>query len=107
MLVADLVDLLLVTKPQDIQQVLRHFNVHFDDAALQKAIKLLAFFKLLKIEQRGSESFIVRNSTSGAPWIDYTAVQGKSAFDRSRFKANCSTWIKADARRSSILEKPQ
>ena len=106
MLVADLVDLLLVTKPQDIQQVLRHFNVHFDDAALQKAIKLLAFFKLLKIEQRGSESFIVRNSTSGAPWIDYTAVQEKPAFDRTRFKAIFSDWIKADIRRSSILERP-
>ena len=107
MLLADLVDLLLVAKLQDIQQALRHFNVHFEDTALLQVLKLLDFFKLLKIEYRGSEPFIIRNSISGAPWIDYTAVQGKSAFDRSRFKANCSTWIKADARRSSILEKPQ
>ena len=104
LLLADLVDLLLVSKAEELIFACRHFEVAYSDDEITQALKLLDFFHLVKIEQRGTEMFYVRRAVSGAPWVDYTS-KGKEHFDRSRFKVNCNEWIDTQPRRKSILER--
>lgn len=104
LLLADLVDLLLVSKTEELMAACRHFEVEYSEVAITQALKLLDFFSLIRIEQRGSEMFFARRAGSGAPWVDYTS-KGKEHFDRSRFKIDCNEWIDAHPRRKAILER--
>jgi hypothetical protein len=105
LLIADLVDLLLVSKLADLQRALVHFGIAISDADLQRGVGLLAFFKLVRFEQRGTEPFWVRCTSGDAPWVDYTAAIGQTHFDRTRFKVSCQEWIRTDNRRSPIFER--
>lgn len=104
LLLADLVDLLLVSKLEELKSASAHFAVNFSDLELTKALNLLAFFNLVRIETRGLEPFYVGRPDSGAPWVNYTA-KSKVPFDRSRFKIGCNTWIELQPRRKAILER--
>jgi len=77
LLIADLVDMLLVSKISDLQMALKSFEVKLPDAELLKALKLLAFFRLVRAEWRGNELFWVRHEKSEAPWMDYTGKSGE------------------------------
>lgn len=105
LLIADLVDLLLVCKPDELQTALRHFGIDLHPDELSRAASLLDFFGLMRIEHRGNEPFYTRRVGSGAAWIDYTAREGR--FDRSRFKIERQTAVEADIRLKSILGRGQ
>lgn len=104
LLLADLVDLLLVSKADELITACHHFGVTYSNDELAKALKLLDFFGLVGIEQRGTELFYVRRVASDAPWVDYTS-KAKERFDRSRFKIDCKLWIDSQPRRKAILER--
>ncbi|WP_434108860.1 retron St85 family effector protein [Paraburkholderia caffeinilytica] len=105
LLIADLVDLLLVSKIADLQQAITHFGISLPDEELKRALGLLAFFGLVRFELRGTEPFWTRSTSSAAPWVDYTAAAGQVHFDRTRFKIHCQEWISTDNRRRSIFER--
>lgn len=101
LLIADLVDLLLVSKPAELLSALGHFGLSMSEADLDRAAKLLQFFKLIRIEHRGDEPFFMRQEHTSRTWVDYTAEKGKVAFERSRFKIDREGLL--DKRHLSIL----
>lgn len=105
LLIADLVDLLLVSKVSDINAALLHFSIQIQEAELLKALNLLNFFGLVRLEMRGYEPFWVRKRSSDAPWIDYRSVTHHVPFDRSRFKIERQNSLATDQRRNSILQQ--
>lgn len=105
LLIADLVDLLLVCKTADLQRALIHFGIQITNEDLDRALGLLDFFNLVRLELRGTEPFWTRCIDGDAPWVDYTALAGKDHFDRTRFKVACQDWINSDRRRRSIFER--
>ncbi|WP_157642337.1 retron St85 family effector protein [Burkholderia ubonensis] len=107
LLLADLVDLLLVSKIGDIQRAAAHFGILLGESDVMRAMKLLDFLGLAKLEHRGAEPFAVRREASAAPWVNYTAKAGTARFDRSRFKIAAEEFIKGDQRRNSIFERRQ
>lgn len=110
LLIADLVDLLLVSKLPELLQALKHFGVVSYENDLERSLNLLAFFELVKKEMRGTEPYWVRHTESDAPWVDYTAItseEGNEKFDRTRFKTACLKHINEDNRRRPILERSQ
>ncbi|MDD2776970.1 MAG: retron St85 family effector protein [Gallionella sp.] len=106
LLLADIVDFLRVCKLEELQRVAEHFSIYPEKASLERALKLLAFFKLIRHELRGSEPFWTRSrKKENGAWVNYTAKCDKPSFDRSRFKLKCEEWVKSDPRRNSILER--
>ena len=104
LLLADLIDLFLVTKIPELKAAGKHLGVHYTDDEIAKALKLLEFFDLIKMESRGLEHFFTFQKKSEAPWFDYTAL-GMRAFDRSRFKVDASAWVESQPRLKSIWER--
>ncbi len=107
LLLADLVDLLLVSKLADLQRAMAHFGLNMTESELERALALLAFLRLVKLERGWREPFAVRRQDSDAPWIDYTAALDKPRFDRIRFKIAAEAFVKSDQRRNSIFERRQ
>ena len=105
LLIADLVDLMLVSKAADLQRALLHFQISLDEIALGQALNLLNFFELVRLEMRGNEPFWVRLQNGDAPWINYTSVTAHVPFDRTRFKVECERLLQSDRRRKSMLER--
>lgn len=101
LLIADLIDLLLVCKPDELRADLHHFGVELKSDELSRFASLLDFFGLIRVELRGKEPFYTRRVDSDAAWIDYTAIEGR--FDRSHFKTERQLLIEADMRLRSIL----
>jgi hypothetical protein len=101
LLVADLIDLLLVCKPAELLLALNHFGLLMASEDLERAAKLLQFFKLIRIEHRGDEHYFMRQQHTSRTWVDYTASQGKGPFNRSRFKIDREVLL--DKRHLSIL----
>lgn len=106
LLMADLIDLLIVSKIGNIQDALQNFDIRIDELSIKRALALLDFFKLIKLEHRGTEIFAVRTKESQAPWINYVTKTDRP-FDRSRFKTTCMEFINKDRRRASIFGKSQ
>lgn len=104
LLIADLVDLLLVSKLAELRSALAHFEVTMSEVALGRAVDLLKFLQLIRVEFRGKEPFYVRREHANRAWVDYTAKHGQPAFDRSRFKIDRTLLL--DRRQRSILERP-
>ena len=104
LLLADLIDIFLVSKSDELIAACQHFDVAYTEKTLAKALRLLDFFQLIKIQQRGGEYFYVRRTDSEAPWVDYKS-KNLVHFDRSRFKVDCNSWIEAHPRRKPILER--
>jgi len=105
LLIADLVDLLLIARPIELQAALLHFGLAIDLVDLERAVKLLAFFRLVRIDHWGMEHFFVRQERVDRTWVDYTARAGQPTFDRSRFKLNRQTMLASDRRQLSVLER--
>lgn len=103
LLIADLVDLLLVSKPAELQSALGHFGLSMTAVELERAVKLLEFFQLMRIEHRGSEHFYVRRDHTNRTWVNYAAKDGQPIFDRSRFKIDRQSLL--DRRHQLILER--
>lgn len=106
LLIADIIDLLIISKKNEVMRAISHFGIEISDSELSRSIKLLDFFHLIKIQTRGNEPFLMHRNDSQAPWINYTAIKGKS-FDRSRFKTKCQELILDDKRKKSILERKE
>jgi hypothetical protein len=107
LLSADLIDLLLICKPQELQIALKHFGIDLPIPELERTTKLLEFFGLIRIEHRGSEHFLVRRETSDRTWVNYTAREGMHPFDRSRFKLARRASIEANQRLMSVLGRTE
>ncbi len=105
LLIADLVDLFLVIRYSELLEMLALFGVKMTVPELERAAKLLDFFKLIRIEKLGLAPYLVRQQNIGKAWVNYSAKEGQLAFDRSRFKIARDQFLKADARRKSILER--
>lgn len=103
LLIADLVDLLLIARPTELQAALLHFGMAIDLVNLERATKLLAFFGLIRIDHRGMEHFFVRQKRLDRTWVDYTSRDGQPTFDRSRFKLDRKTMLAGDRRQLSVL----
>jgi len=101
LLIADLVDLLLVCKPIELQAALAHFRLSMSVNEIKRATDLLKFFSLIRIENRGTETFFARHDRTDRPWVNYTAKHGAPPFDRSRFKLDRKPLL--DRRHLSIL----
>lgn len=102
LLLADLVDLLVITKEAELLDVTTHFGLSLDQVSLHRSLQLLQFFGLIRIAQRGLEKFYVHIRHSEAPWINYKGASER--FDRSRFKITCIELAEGDRRRKSIME---
>lgn len=107
MLLADLVDLLLVSTILEIQRALTYFKVQMDESEIKKSLILLDFFELVKFENFGYADFCARRKLSSAPWIDYTAKEECGKFDRSRFKVLSEKHVQGNGRKKSIFERRQ
>lgn len=105
LLIADLVDLLLISKPAELHGALLHFGVSLTQHELERAAKLLEFFSLIRIEHRGAEYFYVRREKADRTWVNYTAKEGKPAFDRSRFRLDRMKLLNGNRRLLSVLER--
>ena len=107
LLISDLVDLLLISKPAELHGALQHFGVSITPQDLERAAKLLEFFGLIRIEHRGSEHFFVRREKVNRTWVNYAAKDGKPAFDRSRFKLDRIALLNGNRRLMSVLERTE
>lgn len=105
LLMADIVDILLVSKTSEMRQALSHFGMEIEEIALIRSINLLNFFHFVQMEHRGSELFFVRRRSTLAPWVRYTSKAATPSFDRARFKTRCQEWIDDSRRHKSILER--
>jgi hypothetical protein len=105
LLIADLVDLLLITRPPELQFALQHFGVDIGKADLDRAVKLLEFFGLVRIDHWGLEVFFVRRKQVDRTWVAYTSKEGMPTFDRSRFKIDRKISLEADRRQLAVLER--
>lgn len=106
LLMADLVDLLLVSTVPELKSALAHFKIDMSESEIGRALKLLDFFRLVKLARLGNNPFVVRRERSAGPWVKYKAVADKP-FDRARFKMQCLPLIKANQRRCAVFERPQ
>lgn len=84
LLLADIVDILLISKEDELHQAAIHFGVKFDIERMREILGLLDFFEVIKIVRRGNEVFYTRKHNSSAPWIDYSGKDTK--FNRLHFK---------------------
>lgn len=105
LLIADLVDLLLIARPTELQFALLHFGICIGMADLKRAVKLLEFFGLVRIDHWGLEEFFVRRRQVDRNWVAYTSKESKPPFDRSRFKIDRKTSLEADRRQLAVLER--
>ena len=106
LLLADLVDMFLVSELREIERALLYLDVPMTAHQIRQALKLLDFFRMIKIWSHGRELLAVRGNDTRAPWIDYRS-KTPSPFDRSRFKARRLTRIKRDPQKETILARPQ
>jgi hypothetical protein len=104
LLLADLVDLLLVSNLKELQRAIGFFDVKLTDEDLVRALALLDFFGFIKKEMSGREPFWVSLARSDAPWIDYTGKPSHS-FERSRFKLACNDLISKDVRKKALFQR--
>ncbi|MFW2457415.1 retron St85 family effector protein [Methyloversatilis discipulorum] len=107
LLTADLVDLLLICRPQELQVALNHFQVDLSIQDIERSARLLEFFGLIRIEHRGSEHFLVRREKADRTWVNYTARDGMPPFDRSRFKLARRSLLEGNRRLMSVLERTE
>lgn len=107
LLIADLVDLLLICRPQELQEALKHFKVDLSIHDLERSARLLEFFGLIRIEHRGSEHFFVRREKADRNWVDYTAQVGVPPFHRSRFKLARRSLLDGNRRLMSVLGRTE
>lgn len=105
LLIADLVDLLMIARPSELQAALLHFGLPISLIDLGRAVELLAFFGLIRIANWGLELFFVRPAKVDRTWVDYTSNEGHPKFDRSRFKVDRRTALESDRRQLSVLER--
>lgn len=107
LLTADLVDLLLICRPLELQSALSHFKIDLSTHELERSARLLEFFGLIRIEHRGAEHFFVRHEKVDRNWVNYTARLGAAPFDRSRFKLTRRTFIEGNQRLMSVLGRTE
>ena len=106
LLLADLVDMFLVSELSELERALLYLDVPMTARQIRQALKLLDFFRMIKLWSRRQELFAVRGRSAQGPWIDYRS-KTPSPFDRSRFKARRLTRIKRDPQKETILARPQ
>ena len=105
LLIADLINILLVSKDSDLLNIVPVFGIKIDQTQLRKYTSLLNFFDLITIKERGTEVFYTFNRKNQKDWINYQAKRDKPGFDRIRIKAMRMEEIKKNARQNSILEQ--
>ena len=84
LLFADLVDLLLISKEEEIRRAAAYFSVKLSDKRVSEILGILDFFGLIKKSKIGKNVFYIRGENSDAPWVNYTGLN--QSFDRMRFK---------------------
>lgn len=106
LLIADLTDLLLVSKEEELHQALEHFGVKIGTSELRRSLQLLSFFEHLVRPLNGRRRFLVRHPKSEGPWIDYTG-QAPHVFVRPKFKLSTQEFVQSDAARWAIFQEAQ
>lgn len=107
LLIADLIDLLQICRPLELQMALKHFHVDLATPDLERSARLLEFFNLIRIEERGAELFFVRREKADRTWVNYTARDGMPPFDRSRFKLVRRSLLEGNKRLMSVLGRTE
>lgn len=105
LLIADLIDLMMIARPSELQAALQHFGLDLPPEELERAVKLLAFFGLARLDRWGLEHFFVRRTRVDRAWVDYTSKDGQPKFDRSRFKVDRRALLASDRRQLAVLDR--
>lgn len=105
LLIADLIDLMMIARPSELLSALQHFGLDLTLGELERAVKLLAFFGLARVDRWGLEQFFVRQAVVDRAWVDYTSKDGQPKFDRSRFKVDRRQLLATDRRQLAVLDR--
>ncbi len=105
LLLADLVDILLISSEPDLTAALAHFNVQMHINELKKSLKLLNFLKFVAIHESGITPYWLRHDSENGPWVDYTSNSSEMRFDRARFKFKSIKLINDNNRLRPIYER--
>lgn len=105
LLLADLVDILLISSEPDLIAALEHFNIHMPDYELKKSLKLLNFLRFVAIHESGMTPYWLRHGSENGPWVDYTSKSNEVRFDRTRFKMKSLKLINENNRLRPIYER--
>jgi len=105
LLIADLIDLMMIARPSELLSALQHFGLDLTLGELERAVKLLAFFGLARVDRWGLEQFFVRRAVVDRAWVDYTSKDGQPKFDRSRFKVDRRELLATDRRQLAVLDR--
>lgn len=105
LLIADLVDLMLLSSEPDLIAAAGHFGFKISVEQLRKHLNLLKFFSFVNLHQAGSTPYWVRSVAGDGPWMDYTALSGQAKFERARFKLKAQELIEANPRLRTIYER--
>jgi hypothetical protein len=105
LLVADLVDLLLISSEPELLEALNHFGFKMALDQLKKHLNLLKFLSFVDLHQAGLTPYWVRHGAEDGPWVDYTSIADQPKFDRSRFKLRAKELIESNQRLKSIYER--
>lgn len=99
LLVADLVELFGALTLAELQNLVELIGVDIDRKRLERVVKQLIRFELVKLVVRTTKRFLV--PPKDRLWyLDYQAPVGVPAFDRSRFKmTKAHPWLTADGPR--------
>ena len=100
LIIGDLVNLLLVSKADDLLKILTHLDVQISRNKLEKYLNLLSFFEVIILIKRGYETFY-KSHPDFSESIDYKAVKEKR-FSRTSFLAARQDEIKLDKRAAYI-----
>lgn len=104
LLIADIIDVLLISTENDILSALAHFGVRLSPDALKKHLGMLKFLGLVSLNEQGIIRYWLGEDDDG-PWIDYTSSNSKIPFDRARFKIKAREMLGDDIRLLSIYER--
>jgi hypothetical protein len=107
LLVADLVDLLLVSSTSELQRAVSFFGAELDESALLKMLELLDFFGYVLKKNSSNVPFWLRRDSSDAPWVDYTSNPRAERFDRVRFKIKALEYVSTNARLKALYGRAQ
>ena len=95
LLLADIVNLLLVSRIEDIVEIMSFFGSNFKKEKIEKHLQLLHFFELIKIKKRGREKFYTLSKEYDGEWISYSGTSEKR-FERLGLKIDFKKIIGSD-----------
>ena len=102
LLLSTLVDILIVSKINELIKALQHFHVNISEERVKEILSLLHFFDIIRKVERGHETFYIRSYKNQSAYVDFSG--NEKPFDRIRFKTIRQQFIDSHKRYSFILK---